>query len=214
MGKPIICGLCGEKIKDNEKYTEAYGYDIGNNIVHERCDFIAQNLWYYIDPEDIINPENFREGLSNFCHDFICPECKTKDTCDKSYCMHKIDTVLNKYKLRCYYDGIHYYKLEPKDKDVIDDKMFSMSDIKKLISLHNDPAWSSFSIPDLFSLFYRAKSTVVRCKECIYYKDKMCTVHKSDKNNVSVSSVGEYYVKENGYCDLGKRESDMVWTVI
>ena len=48
----------------------------------------------------------------------------------------------------------------------------------------------------------------------VHYKDKMCTVHKSDKNNVSINSVGEYYVKENGYCDLGKREDDMVWTVM
>ncbi len=104
--KPHICNYCGEKIEPGELYhhNTLKNDAIYNWNTHKKCDFIAQELWNYIDPYDGMSGEDFQYGCADFCQQFICPDCPDWDKeaaeCrnDLDYCIHKIYDFLRTHE--------------------------------------------------------------------------------------------------------------------
>ena len=106
--KPHTCSYCGGVIEKGETYDwaklahEGEIYEWKN---HKKCGFIASELWSYIDPDDGMTDEDFRDGCLEFCQRFICPDCKQYDkefegcSKDESYCIDKIYDFLQTHEL-------------------------------------------------------------------------------------------------------------------
>ena len=104
--KEHACNCCGETIEKGETYRSAFlrdGADVYQWKGHLHCDFIATELWRYIDPDDGMQAEDFQEGCAEFCYAFVCPDCehyKNKEcTQDKPYCLDKITEILKENEL-------------------------------------------------------------------------------------------------------------------
>lgn len=76
--KQHTCFYCGKTIEKGETYAwskTAYDGEINEWKLHKKCDFIANKLWNYIDPDqEGMSAEDFREGCVAFYTKFICPE--------------------------------------------------------------------------------------------------------------------------------------------
>lgn len=106
------CDYCHGIIEPGEKYHHYVGKFDGNLYAwksHEKCEFMAQELWDYIDPDDGMDADQFMEGCSAFCRVFICPDCGKWDTdeCGESYCIDKMYDLLQTKEL--YYAGRNKY---------------------------------------------------------------------------------------------------------
>lgn len=117
--KPHTCSYCGGVIEKGETYDwaklahEGEIYEWKN---HKKCGFIASELWSYIDPDDGMTDEDFRDGCLEFCQTFICPDCKQYDKefedCSKGelYCIDKIYDFLQTNELyKDYHKGCFEY---------------------------------------------------------------------------------------------------------
>lgn len=107
--KPHRCDYCGAIIEKGEIYNRSFNIEGG--VVydwksHKECQFIARELWDYIDPYDGMTEDDFQEGCRDFCLEFICPDCPEYDTecgeCsqDNSYCVHKVYEKLQTHELK------------------------------------------------------------------------------------------------------------------
>lgn len=124
--KEHICEYCGEKILRGEKYLSAFlkdGGDVWQWKTHLHCDFIANELWRYINPTDGMQQEHFQEGCTEFCTEFVCPRCEFyKDKkCEQSqaYCLDKIDSILKDSSLLLIQSGYCAlsWRLVPRKKE-------------------------------------------------------------------------------------------------
>jgi hypothetical protein len=97
------CSYCGEAIEKGYTYDyqklvhDGYLYEWKNHI---ECGVIASELWNYVDPNEGMTEEDFKEGCRDFCDTFICPSCNKYDDeyggCKdgKRYCIDKISETL------------------------------------------------------------------------------------------------------------------------
>lgn len=107
--KRHLCNYCGHDIEPGEKYNYSLlkdGGDVYSWRAHEKCNFIATELWDYIDPWEGLDEDQFQEGCFDFSRAFVCPDCEKWDMdagCDddESYCLDKIYELLQKYELVC-----------------------------------------------------------------------------------------------------------------
>lgn len=100
--KPHICSYCGGVIAKGETYEWAklaYEGELYEWKNHKECGAIATTLRNYIDPDEGMTEEDFREGCAAFCGEFICPDCKDKEE-DCYYCLDKIYDFLQKNDLK------------------------------------------------------------------------------------------------------------------
>jgi len=127
--KPHTCSYCGEAILKGEMYDYSklksdYSDGLYEWKSHEKCSFIASELWSYIDPDEGMTEENFRDGCSDFCRAFICHDCPNADNeaeeckLDKYFCVDKINEHLRTHDFRRVKDSrgwTHTWKCVPKD---------------------------------------------------------------------------------------------------
>jgi hypothetical protein len=120
------CSYCGHKIRIGEKYNYAFlKYDgVYEWKSHLRCEEIAQKLWNFIDPDEGMTEEDFKEGCHEFCAAFICPSCPNHedDDCkeDHYYCFDKIYAHLQTHDFRRVKDDrgwTHTFKCFPKEQE-------------------------------------------------------------------------------------------------
>lgn len=112
--KDHICDLCGDTIEKGSIYKYQFnkeGGDTWNFRAHDRCWHIAEELWEYIDPYDLMDEDNFKDGLNSFCREFICPDCMHYDKSDYDccnldhyFCIDKIEALLNDYYVKKEYN--------------------------------------------------------------------------------------------------------------
>jgi len=84
------CNYCGSPILSGETYHFSKLADDGRVWTwksHLRCKELARLIWDYVDPDEGMSAEEFRDGLSSVAGAFVCPECphRIKDTDD---CYH------------------------------------------------------------------------------------------------------------------------------
>ena len=102
--KAHTCNYCRRTIQPGERYEHYVGKYDGELYTwraHEKCVFIAHEIWDYVDQDEGMNDDDFYEGCSEVCRVFVCPDCGKWDTdeCDESYCMDKLYDFLKKYEL-------------------------------------------------------------------------------------------------------------------
>lgn len=100
------CDFCRGRIAKGEKYSYSFIRDGGDNWSHKahlECEFVANELWSWINPWDGMTEDDFMDGCNTFCRKFICPHCASWDDeyeeCrnDESYCIDKIAAKLKEY---------------------------------------------------------------------------------------------------------------------
>ncbi len=78
------CDYCGEEIEKGSPYSYSFLKDGGETYswkTHEDCDFVATELWEYINPWDGMTTDEFISGVNDFYREFVCAECKHKELC-------------------------------------------------------------------------------------------------------------------------------------
>jgi hypothetical protein len=102
------CNYCGCSILPGEKYgysAHVYDGEFYDWKEHLTCNFIVGELWQYIDPDEGMTQEDFREGCSAFCFDFVCKNCENyepeENECKEEnyYCLGKIYDLLQTHVL-------------------------------------------------------------------------------------------------------------------
>lgn len=110
--KEHICSYCNGTIQKGEKYDNAVLKHEGELYEwknHIDCGFIASALWRYIDPDEGMTEEDFKEGCRDFCNTFCCPDCprcsiapyndlECKD--NLGFCLDKIAEKLRTHDLK------------------------------------------------------------------------------------------------------------------
>lgn len=100
------CDFCRGKIDKGEKYSYAFIRDGGDHWSHKshlECEFVANELWSWINPWDGMHDDEFVDGCNSFCRRVICPHCPSwddeVDECDKDeyYCIDKIVEKLKEF---------------------------------------------------------------------------------------------------------------------
>lgn len=105
---PHVCNYCGNIITKGETYTRyvCRDDDIYTWNTHKKCDFIAKELWEYIEPDDGMTGDDFQNGVASFCRQFICPSCDKSNTtdydciecdADKIFCVDKVYDLFQTY---------------------------------------------------------------------------------------------------------------------
>ena len=89
------CDYCGGTIRPLERYRLCVNKFDGKLYewkAHEKCEYIAQEIWDYADPDEGMDSDDFCEACSDVCRTFVCPDCGKWDTdeCDESYCLDKL----------------------------------------------------------------------------------------------------------------------------
>lgn len=97
--KPHKCDYCGDVIQPGEVYVwsknvwEGSIYEWHN---HLKCDYVAGEIWDYIEPDDGMSDQDFLDGCQEICQTFVCPDCpkwnKEYENCkdDESYCIDRM----------------------------------------------------------------------------------------------------------------------------
>lgn len=120
------CDYCNDIIHKGEFYDWSKHICDGELYewkTHEKCSFIADEIWDYAEPDEGMDSDLFSETLSDLCKVFICPDCakfdKEQGCCedDESYCLDKSYEFFKTHEL--YKDGrdIHYreiWKVRPR----------------------------------------------------------------------------------------------------
>jgi hypothetical protein len=98
------CDLCNGQIEKGTKYSYAFIKDNGDHWSfksHLECEFVANELWDFINPWDGMRDDDFLDGCHDFCQHMICPKCPHFDgnCCDQDeyFCFDKIVEVLKEY---------------------------------------------------------------------------------------------------------------------
>lgn len=103
--KQHTCNLCGGYINPGERYHYEFnkdGSDVWGFSAHLECQFLAQELWDFIDPWDGMYEDDFIDGVREFCQKMICPKCEHYESgygCkdDEGFCIHKCVDELKEY---------------------------------------------------------------------------------------------------------------------
>lgn len=104
--KDHCCDFCRGQIAKGEKYSYSFIRDGGDHWSHKahlECEFVANELWGWINPWDGMTDDDFMDGCNTFCRKMICPNCASWDDeyneCrnDESYCIDKITEKLMEY---------------------------------------------------------------------------------------------------------------------
>lgn len=104
------CDYCGNCINRGEKYeisTLRFEGELYEWKMHPECDDLASWLQDYIDPDEGITEDDFRDACSDVCQTFVCPDCEQYQKCDgdvpcEEYgpaCIRKIWELSRKYYL-------------------------------------------------------------------------------------------------------------------
>lgn len=123
--KRYVCSFCGDYIELGEKYRRDTLVNDGHLyewFSHEKCDFLASELWGYVDPDDSgMTADDFQEACQNFCAHFVCLACENWDieycecTADDCCCTDKVYETLKKYELYMTKEsGFLGWKLRPR----------------------------------------------------------------------------------------------------
>ena len=97
--KPHKCNYCGQTIEPGERYYRYVGkYDgeIYTWLGHEKCEYIAGEIWDYCDLDEGMSDEDFENGCFEVCRTFVCPDCEKWDAeydgcySEVSYCIDKL----------------------------------------------------------------------------------------------------------------------------
>lgn len=122
------CDYCNGWIQPGERYHHYVGKYDGEIYTwdsHEKCEYVAQEIWEYCDPDEGLDADNFLEGCSDVCRTFVCPDCGKWDNeyeeCDGEggYCLDKLyDLFQTKELYRDHRDGYgySYWKLRDRKK--------------------------------------------------------------------------------------------------
>lgn len=123
------CDYCGAAIEKGEVYDYAFCKydDVYTWKSHIECQYIVDELWEYIDPDDCgVTSDDFHNVVSEFCRQFVCPKCdkvnlyeydNVECNDDESYCVHKVYALLKTHKLvRIKKDGHWTYGFELKER--------------------------------------------------------------------------------------------------
>lgn len=127
--KQHICDFCNGTIEKGEKYSySAYRDGIFFDWkAHNRCDFIAAELWEFADPDEGMASDDFYYACHEFCHVFVCPDCQHFDKeykeCnkDESFCLDRIHALLRTHSLvrsRDKYD-VFCFKLAQREQSIV-----------------------------------------------------------------------------------------------
>lgn len=118
------CNYCNGVIHPGERYERSvnkYDGDVYCWNSHEKCSYIAGEIWDYADPDEGMDDDLFYESCSDICRTFVCPDCGKWDTdeCDVSYCLDKVYDLLKAKEL--YRDrrdgwGNSYWKVRDREK--------------------------------------------------------------------------------------------------
>ena len=119
--KPHKCNYCGGIIQPKERYNRYVGKYDGEIYTwdsHEKCDYVAQEIWEYCDPDEGLGYEEFNEGCSAVCRTFVCPDCEKYDDgdCEHSYCMDKLYYIFQTKELYRVKRDIDYQYWRLRDK--------------------------------------------------------------------------------------------------
>lgn len=111
--KPHKCDYCHGTIEPGEVYDcikQKDGGDFYTFHCHLKCDYIAQELWQYADPDDWgMDADLFSETVQEFSATFVCPDCPKyideieECTNDEVYCLDRVYEFLKEnelYKVR------------------------------------------------------------------------------------------------------------------
>lgn len=106
--KSHSCDYCGCEIPVGKKYNCAsliYDNRLYDWKAHLDCQFIAQALWSWIDPDDYgLDSEHFQESVQEFCAAYVCPNCVHWDGEDcktgNNYCLSKVCAILRTHSMR------------------------------------------------------------------------------------------------------------------
>lgn len=114
----------GGRYKSDTLVYEGSVYDW---FSHEKCDFLANELWGYVDPDNSgMTADDFQEACQDFSAHFVCPDCEYWDgenhecAADDCCCTDKVYETLKKYELYVTKErGFLCWKLRPrKDAEV------------------------------------------------------------------------------------------------
>ena len=103
--KPHKCCLCNQTIEPKERYNHQvnkFDGDVYTFDEHEKCNFIAGEIWDFCDPDEGMNDDDFYEGCVDLIRTFICPDCEKYEDeadCDNMDCLDKLYDLLQKYEL-------------------------------------------------------------------------------------------------------------------
>lgn len=95
------CDLCGEKICPGERYSATFCVDGPYGFTfkeHEKCSFIANEIYDYDEPEEGLCNDWFIETCIEISRTFICPDCEKKDDC-LDLCLDRMYEFFQKYEL-------------------------------------------------------------------------------------------------------------------
>jgi hypothetical protein len=102
------CDYCGKIIEKGEEYS--YQKTIFDSAfcewrTHLACARVAAAIWDYVDPDDGMSEDEFRDGCQEIRQEFICPDCPKWNMeygdCDDdlTYCIDKMDEVFETHEL-------------------------------------------------------------------------------------------------------------------
>lgn len=105
------CQLCNGDIPIGEVYRRQFlKYDgqVYDFKEHDRCGEIASFLWNFIDPDEGMTEDDFKEGCQYYCGSFVCPACEywndksEEEDCKKGevYCLDRILERLKTHGLK------------------------------------------------------------------------------------------------------------------
>lgn len=102
--KQHTCFYCGGTIEKGETYAwskTACDGELSEWTLHNKCDFVANKLWSYIEPDpEGMTDEDFREGCAQFYTSFICPETSDKKARSHNYHVNEIYAFLQENDLK------------------------------------------------------------------------------------------------------------------
>lgn len=93
------CNYCGEKIKKDEKYEWSkltngdYLYEWKS---HHKCNYVANKLWEFIDPDEGMSEVEFKDGCVEFMHVYLCSDCN--DTYEDCFSYQAVNKIYDYFK--------------------------------------------------------------------------------------------------------------------
>lgn len=79
------CSFCNHRIHKGERYrfdVLKYDGEMFTWKAHEKCNYIAIEIWDYVDPDEGMSEEDFQQAVCDISRDFICPDCEKFDRDD------------------------------------------------------------------------------------------------------------------------------------
>lgn len=108
--KPHNCDYCGGVIQPGEVY--AWSKNVWEGSIYEwhnhlKCDYVAGEIWEYVEPDEGMSDQDFLDGCQEVCQTFVCPDCpkwnKEYENCedDNTYCIDRMYEFFQENELYC-----------------------------------------------------------------------------------------------------------------